>query len=289
LSVILKNGVFGAKIMEKGAELKSLASLASGQEYLWPGDPAWWTGSAPVLFPIVGSLRNGTYTHEGHSYALSNHGFARGSEFAVERETDQSAMFLLASSPATRSNYPFDFELRVGFTLQTDGMAVTYTVLNTGKSRMYFSIGSHPGFVVPFAGGALENYYVLFDREESAERWFIKDGLIDAGRTLPVFDTTRMIGISRSVFDEGGLVFKHLRSRSFSLRNSINAHSVTVVTEGAPYFALWAKPGAPYVCIEPWHGISDSTDASGVLAEKEGILFLDPHGSFETGYRIVIS
>ena len=288
MSIVLKNAAFAATIREKGAELSSLANLATGQEYIWHGDPAWWTGSAPVLFPIVGSLRNGTYSFGGRSYPLSNHGFARGSEFVVEHETPETAVFLLSSSEATRAVYPFDFQLRVGFALQHNGLSVTYRVRNTGSGRMYFSIGSHAAFVVPFAGGALENYYVLFDREESAERWSIKDGLIDPDRTAPAFDTSRTIGLSRTLFDEGALVFKHLHSRSFSLRNNLNARSVTVVTEGAPFFALWAKSGAPFVCIEPWHGISDSANASGELTQKEGILYLDPEGSFDTGYRIDI-
>jgi galactose mutarotase-like enzyme len=288
LSVILKNATFAVKIMEKGAELKSLADLATGQEYIWHGDPAWWTGSAPILFPVVGSLKNGTYSFEGRSFTLPNHGFARGSEFVAERETPESAEFLLSSSDATRAVYPFDFKLRVSFALRPNGLSVGYTITNTGGGRMYFSIGSHTAFVVPFAGGALENYYVLFDREESAERWYIKDNLIDPDRRSPAFDTSRTIGLSRTLFDEGGLVFKHLHSRSFSLRNGLNPRSVTMVTEGAPYFALWAKPGAPFVCLEPWHGISDSADASGDLTKKEGILYLDPLGSFDTGYRIDI-
>jgi len=289
LSLILKNPAFAVKIMEKGAELKSLASMITGQEYIWPGDPAWWTGSAPVLFPIVGSLKNGTYTFQGSAYALSNHGFARTSEFVVERESPHSVQLLLASSAATRAAYPFEFELRVSFTLLSDGVSVGYGVKNTGNSRMYFSIGSHPAFVVPFAGGSIENYYVLFDREEVAERWFIKDNLIEAEKTRLVFETSRTIGLSRTLFDEGALVFKHLRSRSFSLRNSLNSHSITLITEGAPFFGIWAKPGAAFVCLEPWHGISDSTNTSGDLAAKEGIVYLDPSGSFETGYRIEIA
>ena len=131
-------------------------------------------------------------------------------------------------------------------------------------------------------------FAVEHETPESAERFFIKDGLIDPERTVPAFDTSRTIELTRTLFDQGALVFKHLHSRSFSLRNSLNARSVTIVTEGAPFFALWAEPGAPFVCIEPRHGISDGMDTSGDLTRKEGILYLDPEGSFETGYRIDI-
>jgi galactose mutarotase-like enzyme len=289
VSIVIRNRTFAAKISEKGAELKSLASLASGQEYIWHGDPAWWTGSAPVLFPIVGSLKGGTYTWQGKQYALPNHGFARGSDFAVIRDEGETAELGLSSNAVTRENYPFDFSLRVLFEMTGKGLAVRYTVTNTGRERMYFSIGSHPAFVVPFAGGALENYYILFDREESAQRWFLKDNLLLADTSRVMLENGKIISLSRTLFDEGALVFKHLRSRSFSLRSSLSPHSVTVVTDSAPYLGIWAKPGAPFVCIEPWHGVTDSTNASGALVEKEGIQYLDPAGTFVTGYRIEVA
>jgi galactose mutarotase-like enzyme len=288
VSVILNNGIFGATILEAGAELKSLADLSTGREHIWHGDPAWWNGSAPVLFPIVGGLKDGTYTFEGRHYKLPNHGFARGSEFTVVRRDEDSAELVLTSSASSRESYPFDFTLGVMFHLQRNGLSVGYRVTNTGTGRMYFSIGSHPAFIVPFAGGTLENYYVLFDSEESIERWFIKDNLIVADMTAEVFENRRIINLSRSLFDQGALVFKHPRSREFSIRHSMSSHAVTVVTEGAPYLGIWAKPGAPFLCIEPWHGLADSTSASGSLVDKEGILYLDSRGVFETGYRVEI-
>jgi galactose mutarotase-like enzyme len=287
LSVILRNGVFAAKIAETGAELKSLARLETGTEYIWPGDPAWWTGSAPVLFPIVGGLRNGSYTHGGRRYELGNHGFARKSQFTVASETVDAVELRLSSSPETLKSYPFDFTLAVGFRLGADGIAVRYTVTNKGPDRMLFSIGSHAAFNVPFAGGALDDYSVVFDQEESCPRWFFdKDNCLIAGATETVIRDGRTIPLSRTLFDRGALVFKAPRSRRFGLRNGLNSHSLAVVTEGAPYLGIWAKPGAPFVCIEPWHGISDSTDADCVFAQKEGILSLQPGAFFETGYAI---
>ncbi|HYW83410.1 MAG TPA: aldose 1-epimerase family protein, partial [Spirochaetia bacterium] len=188
----------------------------------------------------------------------------------------------------TRESFPFDFSLSISFLLERTGLSVRYRVTNTGSPRMYFSIGSHPAFVLPFAGDTLENYYVLFDREESTGRWFLKDNLILADKTEEVFMNSRVISLSRSLFDDGALIFKHPQSREFSIRNSLSAHAITVVTESAPYLGIWAKPGAPFLCIEPWHGVADSTNASGNLAEKEGIQYLDSRGTFETGYRIEI-
>jgi galactose mutarotase-like enzyme len=288
--ITLTNGLWGARISEAGAELKSLASLSSGQEHIWNGDPAWWNGSAPVLFPVIGGLKGGQYTYEGKPYKLPSHGFARTSEFAVTRSGGDSAELTLVSSPKTRESYPFDFSLKVSFQLERAGIAVRYDVTNTGAGRLYFSIGSHPAFVVPFAGGALENYYVLFEREENIERWFFKDGMLTAGKTEEVLDNCRVLSLSRTCFDQGIMVFKHPESREFTLANSLNTHAVRVLTEGVPYLGVWSKPGgAPFVCIEPWHGIPDMSDTSGNLVDKEGILSLEPRAVFTTGYRVEIT
>jgi galactose mutarotase-like enzyme len=287
--VTIRNALWGARISETGAELKSLAALPSGQEYIWNGDPAWWNGSAPVLFPVIGGLKAGEYSHEGKTYKLPSHGFARASEFTVSGKSEDHAELTLASSPKTREVYPFDFRLTVSFQLEHSGISVRYEVANTGAGRMYFSIGSHPAFVVPFAGGVLENYYVLFEREENLERWFFKDGVIVAGKTEEVFENNRVISLSRTAFDQGIMIFKHPASREFAIVNSRNPHAVKVVTEGVPYVGVWSKPGrAPFLCVEPWHGIPDMSDASGHLAEKEGILSLEPRAAFSTGYRVEI-
>jgi galactose mutarotase-like enzyme len=286
----LSNGCFAARIAEAGAELQSLVDLSTRQEHIWCGDPAWWKGSAPVLFPVIGGLKDGGYTWEGRQYMMSSHGFARTSAFTVTRSAEDSAELELCSSAATREMYPFDFSLRVGFSLERAGMAVRYEVRNTGTGPMLFSIGSHPAFVVPFAGGSLENYYLLFEREEQLPRLYFKDGLVVAGKTGDALDNCRVISITRNLFDDGILIFRGPQSTEFSLRNSMNARSVTVATDGVPYLGLWSKPaGAPFVCVEPWHGIPDSTDASGRLEDKEGIRRLEPRGVFSTGYRIEIA
>jgi galactose mutarotase-like enzyme len=288
--ITLRNRLWGARISETGAELKSLVFLPTEQEHIWHGDPAWWSGSAPVLFPVIGGLKGGQYAYEGRTYALPSHGFARGSEFSVTRAAEDSAEFAMVSGPKTREVYPFDFNLTVCFQLERAGIAVRYEVTNTGSGRMYFSIGSHPAFVVPFAGGALENYYVLFEREEELERWFFKDGMIVAGKTAEALENSRVLSLSRTCFEEGIMIFKQPRSREFTIANSLNAHAVRVVTDGAPYLGIWSKPGgAPFLCIEPWHGIPDMSDTSGNLVDKEGILSLEPRGVFSTGYRVEIS
>ncbi len=288
--ISLSNGVFSARIAETGAELKSLVDLSSGREHMWSGDPAWWSGTAPVLFPVIGGLQGGAYTWEGRQYKMGSHGFARNSEFLVASASADRASLVLCSSEKTRQIYPFDFSLAVSFSLDRSGIAVLYDVRNTGSGPMLFSIGSHPAFAIPFAGGALENHYVLFEREESMERlYFTKEGLVDAERRGPGLEGSRLLSLTRTMFDEGVMIFRGPQSHYFSIRNSMNAHFVTVATDGVPFLGIWSKPGgAPFLCIEPWHGIPDGTNATGNLVEKEGIMRLAPRESFSTGYRIEV-
>jgi galactose mutarotase-like enzyme len=287
--ITLGNGYWNARVSETGAELKSLSNAETGQEHIWNGDPAWWNGSAPVLFPVIGGLKGGEYKYGGATYKLPSHGFARGSEFTVVKADAESAELRLASSDATRVGYPFEFALTVRFTLTRSGIDVRYEVRNPGQGRMLFSIGSHPAFVYPFAGGTLENYYLLFDSEEELERWFFKDGVIVAGKTAEILENGRVINLTRTCFNDGIMIFKGPRSKEFAIANSRNSHQVRVITDGVPYFGLWSKPGAPFVCLEPWHGIPDMSDTSGELTEKEGIQTLAPGGDFVTGYRVEIT
>jgi galactose mutarotase-like enzyme len=288
MELSLGNGRYSARVSTLGAELKSIADPAAGIEYLWQADPAWWKGTAPVLFPIVGGLRGGKYRYGGAEYELPQHGFARTSEFSLVAKTEDSVELELLSGPETRKKYPFDFRFRVSFALERSGISVRYAVTNAGNGPMYFSIGSHPAFNVPFAGGRLENYYILFEKSEGIERHFFKDGMVVAGKTAEVFENSRVISLSRSLFDEGPVILKKPESAEFTIANSLNSTSITLATDGAPYLGLWAKPGAPFVCIEPWYGLPDPTDASGELSEKEGIMRLEPGACHAAGYRISI-
>ena len=289
MAVTIAGERFEARIEEAGAELKSLKDRQSGEEYLWPGDQTWWSGSAPILFPNVGGLKNNKYTHRGAEYSLPQHGFARRSRFSLAAAGPASAAFELAAGTETRQQYPFDFLLRATFLLEARGLAVQYDVTNTGAEELLFSIGSHPAIRLPFAGGQLENYYLHFSEEESLERYFFDNGLM-LGQTAPAFDTSRQIFLRPDLFERGVLIFKHPASQVISIRNSLNPRAVAVVTGGAPYLGLWAKPGrCPFLCIEPWFGLPDSPESTGELSAKEGILRLEAGGVFTSTYRLEIT
>lgn len=288
MSVQIGSGDFQAIIDEKGAEIRSLKSRSSGTEYIWNADRAWWNGSAPVLFPIIGGLKNGSYSYQSREYTLPSHGFARTSLFRLVSATDCDALFELRADDTTRGCYPFEFRLGVAFHVDYAGLTVRYEVVNEGVGPMYFSIGSHPAFALAF-GAPLEHYYLHFNREEHAERFFFDAGVL-LEQSEPAFNNRRQLFITRTLFDRGPLIFKTFNSDEITLRCSRSSRAVTVLTKDAPHLGIWSKPGgAPFLCIEPWHGLPDPVDSSGDITRKPGIRRLTAGESFTTGYSIVIT
>jgi len=287
MSVTISNATLSAGIADVGAELKSLREHSTGKEYIWQSDPAYWTGAAPILFPIIGGLRNGEYHFGGKTYSMPSHGIVRKKEWSLAASDAACATYETVSSDETRKMYPFDFVLRAHFSLEGSSLSVRYEVRNTGSGKMYFSIGSHPAINLPFAGGYPEHYYFHFSRPENMERYFFKDGM-HLNETEPIFDNSRQIFVTRTMFDRGPIIFKHPASESVTIMNSRNTRRVRVRTAGVPFLALWAPPGAPFACIEPWHGIMDNVDTDGEFTTKEGIMALDGGATYTTGYWIDI-
>ncbi|MDP7287612.1 MAG: aldose 1-epimerase family protein [Phycisphaerae bacterium] len=287
MSVTISNGKLSATVAPTGAELKSLVEDSSGVEYVWQSDPAHWTGAAPILFPIIGGLRNGEYSYRGKTYSMPGHGIVRKVEWKPVASDATSVSFETVSSDETKKQYPFDFNLRATFTLEDKSLAVRYDVKNTGSDVMFFSIGSHPAINVPFAGGYPQHYYFHFSRPENMERYFFKGG-VHLNETEPIFDNSRQISITPTLFDRGPIIFKNPASESVTIMNSRNTKRVRVRTQGVPFLALWAPPGAPFACIEPWHGVMDNVDCDGEFSTKEGIMSLAAGGSYTTGYWIDI-
>ncbi|MFW5842428.1 MAG: aldose 1-epimerase family protein [Spirochaetota bacterium] len=285
---ILRSQAFEAVVASKGAELKSLRSRRTGQEFLWNGDPEWWGGSAPVLFPVIGGLRGGHYTFQGESYSLGSHGFARRSEFQIVDRTPDSVTLFLGSSEATSKSYPFDFRLTVGYLIDYAGVTATFTVENSGYGQMLFSIGWHPAFLVPFAGGPIEHYFLEFSDLEEDERVYFGGGLL-LDQVGSVFDNSRHIFLHRRLFDDAAIILPRLQSSEVIIRKSRAERRITIGTGGASSLAIWAPPGgAPFVCVEPWFGLPDYAFHAGDLTEKEGILSLEPGGVFAARFPVVI-
>ncbi|RYZ57108.1 MAG: aldose 1-epimerase family protein [Chitinophagaceae bacterium] len=285
--ISIANNQLQVKIDPRGAELKSVFHKENNLEYIWQGNPAFWAKSSPVLFPIVGELKEKSYRYKGRSYQLSRHGFARDKEFTVSRQEESAVTFSLESSDETRAVYPFDFIFSLTYTLEANSLRVRYGVSNKGAEEMLFSVGGHPAFNLPLAEGTTYNDYRLeFAREETTGRWPIsKDGLIEK-TPQPLLQNSDRLPLSKDLFAKDAVVLKQLQSDSVQLVSDKTPHGLEFFFEGFPYLGLWAAPGADFLCIEPWCGIADSVDASGELADKEGINKLTAGEQFEVEWKV---
>jgi len=284
---ILENELLKVEVTTKGAELQSIFSKIFGIEYLWNGDPAFWAKRSPVLFPIVGNLKNNMYYFQGKSYQLPRHGFARDMEFQLEKQTPKEVTLLLQSSPETKKNYPFDFEFRIRYQLFGDELSTEYQVNNTGAGTLYFSVGGHPAFRVPLTKDTVfSDYHLKFEEAENLARWPIsKDGLI-LNQPIPVLEDSSRLNLTKSLFYQDALVFKYPSSSEISLVSGKTPHGIQFQMGEFPFLGIWSAKDADFVCIEPWCGIADSVNSDQQLEYKEGIEKAIPGKPFSRQWRV---
>ena len=277
----LSNDILSVSIASQGAELQSILHKKHKLEYIWNANPAFWSKKSPVLFPIVGGLKNSTYTFEGTPYQLNRHGFAREKNFEVTVQTDDSITFTLVSDEESLQVYPFHFRFSMIYTLDQSNLKVTYEIENTGKQSMYFSVGAHPAFAVPLVEGtAFTDHYLLFSDQEITGKWPLSpDGLIETA-PVPLLENENTLALTKELFYGDALVFKHLKSNSISIQNHKNTHGLKLAYDGFPYMGIWSYKDADFVCIEPWCGIADGVNTSGDITEKEGINSLSSNEIF---------
>lgn len=286
---ILENSLIRAEIMEKGAELQSLQHKENGLEYMWKGDPAFWPKHSPVLFPIVGGLKNNSYNYNGHTYQLSRHGFARDMIFDITNQSADQVTFSLSSNADTKEKFPFDFNFSIRYRLTENQLAVEYIVANTGEGLMYFSLGGHPAFKIPLtADTTYTDYQLRFNQQERTGRWPLSpEGLIMEQPT-PLLHDQQILPLDKSLFYTDAIVLKNLRSTTVRLESDKTIHGLTFDFTGFPYLGLWAARDADFICIEPWCGIADSVNTSQQLESKEGIEKLSGGDSFERSWKITL-
>src|SRR3954452_1578987 len=259
----ISNDTLSIQVAEKGSELQSIYHRQHKLEYMWSVDPAFWAKKSPVLFPIVGELKNHQYTYKGKEYKLGRHGFARENTFDLVEQTNESLTFSLKSTEQTRTSYPFDFVFSVKYSLQENKLQITFIVENTGTADLLFSVGAHPAFAVPLVDGTTYNdYYLAFNQQEQAGKWPLSpEGLIETTPT-PFFHNENKLPLQKELFYKDALVFKHLTSDAISLGSDKTPHGIKVNFDGFPYMGIWSTKDADFVCIEPWRGIADNVDAS---------------------------
>ncbi len=286
----IQNNFLSIAVKQTGAELCSIKDLKSQKEYIWQGEPSIWANHSPVLFPIVGALKNGKYYYEEREYSLPKHGFVRYNENVTLREkTEQSLTFVLKYSEETLKIYPFKFELEIVFILKDKQLKVLHRITNLDKKSLYFSLGAHPAFNAPLnPGESYEDYYLEFDRKLDLNSCLLNDEGLISDNTREVTKNGSKIRLHENLFDNDALIFKKIPSKKVTLKSEKSGSILTVDYKDFPNLGIWAKPDAPFVCIEPWLGITDLEGTNQDIKTKEGINSIMPSQKFEASYSISI-
>lgn len=287
----LSNDSLTIKVSPHGAELSSIVANATGKEYLWQADPAFWKRHSPVLFPIVGSLWNNEYRNNGNTYKLSQHGFARDKEFELIEETDTELRFRLTESEDTLQQYPFPFCLEIGYRLTGNQIEITWTVENTGSEEMHFQIGAHPAFYYPdFNENSEQRGFFAFDRTQGLSYKLIQEKGCIGDKQYPLtLNSNGLLPLDTHTFDKDALVLEDSQVKRVDLLTP-NGSSYLSVHFTAPVVGLWSPPSknAPFVCIEPWYGRCDRVDYTGEYKDKDWMQHLKEGERFVGRYSVEI-
>ena len=284
-----KNGL-RAVARTKGGELVSLRD-SGGLEYIWEGNPAFWSGQNPVLFPIVGSLKDGTVNDDDKPFRMDRHGFARRSEFTLAEQGEDYVVLELRESEETLGRYPYPFSLKVTHRLLDDGFSTTFTVRNTGTAPMPFCAGAHTAIRCPLrAGERFEDYELVFEQPEQAGSLLLNNsGNIRHDGRKPMLNDSATLPLDYSIFAEmDTVIFSGLRSGKVSLLHRQTGRGVCLDFREFPMVAFWTNPGAPYLCLEPWQGCAAYDNESGEFRDKPFCAVLPPDGEKSLTYALSI-
>ena len=249
----LQNEFLNIGVKPLGAELCSIRN-AEGAEYVWQADPAVWGRHAPVLFPMVGKLRDGRYELNGKTYEMTPHGFARDKEFNLTEQNDNSLVYQLLPTAETRACYPCEFDLQITYRLIENALSIGYAVHNTDSSPMPFSIGAHPAFNLH---GPIDECFLEFEKSETLNTCLLGQKGLLSTETAPVLKNSQLLPLSKTLFNRDALIFLDAKSKKITLGAKNSPRRLTVEFAGFPELGIWSKPGAPFVCIEPWFGTAD--------------------------------
>lgn len=288
---ILENDLVSIKVHPKGAELHSAFHKSTKTEFIWQADSNIWGRHAPVLFPIVGQVKGGEYRVNEERFELSQHGFARDREFEMISESSSEIVMRLKSDSKTLDKFPYEFEFYAIFSLVGNRLNIAYEVKNSGAQEMLFSIGMHPGFTCPFLPNTkFDEYQLVFSSPETSDRVLLDNGLRNGEIQEKFLSNESVIQLSHGLFDDDAIILKNTKSESITLKHPGFDAYLSVGIKGFPYLGIWTKPkaDAPFVCIEPWYGITDRYDASGEFKDRDGLQTLPPSKSFKCSYWIEV-
>ena len=284
----IKNEYIKAKIKSFGAELNSLQKIDDSLEYIWQGDKEFWARHSPILFPIVGRLKNDSYFYKNQKYNMSQHGFARDKEFEIVEKKDDFIEFKLSSDEKTLKIYPFSFELYLSYKLERNSLIVSYKVINKSDEKMLFSIGAHPAFNWSLEKDLKKEDYFLEFEINNSKRYFLNElGLVFDSIDLKFED--KKLFLNEELFKNDALVFNDLNIKNLTFKNIRNENFIKLNFENFAYLGIWSKPsGSPFLCIEPWFGVADENSSNQNLEEKKGMITLDKDEIFSCFYSVEI-
>jgi galactose mutarotase-like enzyme len=281
--VTLENDLYTVTFETKGAELISLINKKTNRNYIWEGDPAFWGKHSPILFPIVGTLKNDMYYHNDQPYVMPRHGFARDMEFDIHSQNSNSITFSLISNAETISKYPFEFELHLCYTLSENELTFQYNVFNKSATDMPFSIGAHPAFALR---ASFSNYSLAFEHQETLECFVLENDLI-SNTSYRIQLKDKLLPLDYATFEKDALILKKLKSKSIVLLENENP-LIRIDYADFPNLGIWTKTNAPFICIEPWNGYADVIDTQSKISEKDGIQIAKPNSDHQFSFSIHI-
>lgn len=277
-----ENNNFTLQVKEMGAELNSLKSKKTDIEYIWCGNDEIWYGQSPILFPIIGRLLDDKYRLDGKEYTMPKHGIVRKKTFKLTESTEDSLTFVQTDDEDSLKMYPYHFELKVKFQITDNGLEVTHTVTNNDEKVMYYSFGAHPAFNCEIGD------YLEFSEEEKLLTERIDHDSILIEEKFPVETDGKKLVLTKDLFNDDALILSDYKTKYISIKSN-NHNRVIKFNFDSPILGIWAKPNAPYVCIEPWWGINDNYDKKSDLSEKRGIMALNAKESKSFTWSVEIT
>jgi galactose mutarotase-like enzyme len=269
--ITIYNNLLKASFLYKGAELSSIINQQNNYEFIWQANSAIWGRQAPVLFPIVGKLKENKIKINNRYYVLNQHGFARDVNFEIIEIYTDMVSFMLESTAETLQWWPYDFKLIISYKLKNNSLISTFNVINTGNEDMPFSIGAHPGFALPVHD--LNQYEIQFNNTNQLVANKLQNGLISSD-TFKVGSNKKLL-LNSQIFKGDALVFKNIEFNQVQLKHLQSNFEVNMQFNGFNYFGIWNKyPEQSFICLEPWAGIADTIEATGNIHDKEGIIWL---------------
>ncbi len=277
-----ENDSFILGVKEMGAELTSLKSKKTGAEYIWCGNTDIWYGQSPILFPVIGRLLDDKYRLNGIEYTMEKHGIVRKKPFKLIEKTADSLTFSQTDDKISRVSYPYAFDLQVKFQLTAVGLSVTHTIYNKDNSVMYYSFGAHPGF-----NCEIGDYLEFSENEELSTERIDHDSILIEEKFPVALDGKKLI-LTKDLFCDDALILSGYKSKYISLKSN-NHNRVVKFNFDSPILGIWAKPNAPYVCIEPWWGINDNYDKKDDISQKRAIMKLGANSNASYNWNIEIT